>query len=500
MQIICVSRGSQSQGEAFSRKLADKLGYECISREDLIEEANRRRIPIGKLETAIIKPHTFTDRLALELEHYKALAASILCEKALKNNIVYHGRTGHLLLPGISHILKLRVVSETERRIKYVMERLQLPMEKAKRYLEQVDDDRRRWVKTFYNTEWDVFTLYDLVINLSDVNVNNAASAICGMAQLPEYQATPASVKAIKDLLLSSNARLLLFSDKRTNSFNIRVTANDGIIYITYPIHLADKVELIDEILHNLEGVQEIVYTKAQTNILWIQEKFNADDDSYQRVLSIANTWDAAVELLKLSPSENDAVETPVENKETVSEETWRTTGIIDDGEELTPEKSEDMVKIYEKLIRDGRAGGKKTIACSQKTLINSIDKSANYKLVIFDNAFLSKGAAARKRTQQEWSNFLTEAIKTPVVTMGELQQKYQFKPKQSIQLILNGILTGLILLLIFEYSPQIIEFLSRTGTEMRIISTICILIFVPVFAHIYSTVTGLLLKLIKFE
>jgi len=121
MQIICVSRGSQSHGEDFAKALAAKLDYECLSREELLEEATRRRIPIGKLETAIIKPHIFTERLAHELEHYKALATSILCEKALNGNIVYHGRTGHLLLPGISHILKLRIVSEMESRINYVM-------------------------------------------------------------------------------------------------------------------------------------------------------------------------------------------------------------------------------------------------------------------------------------------------------------------------------------------------------------------------------------------
>ena len=97
MQIITISRGSQSYGKDFAKNLADKLGYLCLSREEILEEATRQRIPIGKLETAIIKPHIFSEELALELEYYKALATSILCEKALSNNIVYHGRTGHLL-------------------------------------------------------------------------------------------------------------------------------------------------------------------------------------------------------------------------------------------------------------------------------------------------------------------------------------------------------------------------------------------------------------------
>ena len=158
MQIISISRGSQNFGLEFARALANKLGYECVSREDLLEEATRQRIPIGKLETAIVKPHVRTEKLAAELEHYKALVTSILCEKALDHDIVYHGRTGHLLLPGIDHILRIRVVSDFEQRISTVMEKLSLSRKKAKQYIEAVEEDRRKWVRQFYNVDWDVFT------------------------------------------------------------------------------------------------------------------------------------------------------------------------------------------------------------------------------------------------------------------------------------------------------------------------------------------------------
>ena len=156
MQIITVSRGSQSYGEEFARKLAAKLGYLCVSREEILEEATRQKIPIGKIETAIIKTHISSEELAIELEHYKALATSILCEKALHQNIVYHGRTGHLLLSGIDHILKIRVIAEMESRIEVVMKKFSLPRNKAKQYIDQLDQDRKKWIKQFYNVDWDV--------------------------------------------------------------------------------------------------------------------------------------------------------------------------------------------------------------------------------------------------------------------------------------------------------------------------------------------------------
>jgi len=36
MQIICVSRGTRSGGKALAERLAINLGYDCLSREDLL--------------------------------------------------------------------------------------------------------------------------------------------------------------------------------------------------------------------------------------------------------------------------------------------------------------------------------------------------------------------------------------------------------------------------------------------------------------------------------
>ncbi len=39
MQLICISRGSFSAGKELAEKLAKKLDYPCLGREELIEES-----------------------------------------------------------------------------------------------------------------------------------------------------------------------------------------------------------------------------------------------------------------------------------------------------------------------------------------------------------------------------------------------------------------------------------------------------------------------------
>ena len=147
MQLICISKGNFSGGRELAEDLAKNLGYPCLSREELIEAAVKDEgIQVGKLEMAMIKPRIFSERLAIEKEHYLAFTTAYLSERALKQSLVYHGRTGHLLLPSIGHIFRVRVVSDDEKRIQSVMSELGIERHKARKYLEDVDADWRRWV------------------------------------------------------------------------------------------------------------------------------------------------------------------------------------------------------------------------------------------------------------------------------------------------------------------------------------------------------------------
>ncbi len=45
MSVITISRGSYSKGKEIAEKLAQNLGYECISRDILLEASETFKIP-----------------------------------------------------------------------------------------------------------------------------------------------------------------------------------------------------------------------------------------------------------------------------------------------------------------------------------------------------------------------------------------------------------------------------------------------------------------------
>jgi len=52
MGIITVARGSYSHGQEIAEKVAQKLGYDCISREVILEASKEFNIPEIKLTQA----------------------------------------------------------------------------------------------------------------------------------------------------------------------------------------------------------------------------------------------------------------------------------------------------------------------------------------------------------------------------------------------------------------------------------------------------------------
>jgi len=516
MQIICISKGTFSGGKELAKRLAKKLDYTCLSREELIEAATKEGIPVGKLEMAMIKPRIFSERLALEKEHYRAFSTAYLCDRAIEGRLVYHGRTGHLLLPGVSHVLRVRAISDDEYRIRSAMNEMGVERTKASRYLEEVDEDWRRWVHSMYEVSLEDAAQYDMIINLEQMSVENAATALTTVAQLPDFQMTPASKKTMLDLRLAAHARLALAKDERTFGANFNVRADAGVVTVTYLPQDSRYSELILNVLASVKGVTEVQATMATTNILWIQEEYQPHSELYNQVIEIATKWNAAVELVRLAPEE----ETPVSEGETTAETVAHPSspqyngGIEEDAPEAMDENGE-LKHTLDELARIGRSGGGRVVHGDQYQLINTLDRTVSYSLVVVGDVFLSKGHSARLRATRDLRSYVSDRIKAPVVTSDELGSQYLFGKRDIPKVAAFLIVTVAIYFLVFTHQEFILAFLANAGWYAdavkdtflakvdwgpQIIVSLGVFILVPIVAYTYGSVAGTLLKLIKME
>ena len=510
MQVICLSRGVFVGGEELAVQLANKLGYACLSREQLTETATEEGIPVGKLEMAITRQSSFSERLALEREHYLAFITSQICDRSMNEGLVYHGRTGHLVMSGISHALRVRVVTGEERRIRAAMQRLGVDRRRARRYLEEVDDDWRRWTHSLHGVSWEDTAHYDLTLNLDHLSVENAAAGLMAISQLPDFQVTPASEKATLDVRLAAHCRLALARDDRTFQAAYKVRADSGVVTVSYLPHDAGRAEAVAAVVSSVDGVSQVRSTMATTNILWVQEVFEPSSESFRDVAEIATKWNAAVELVRLASGKETI---PLEGEQSESGKSVPPVrarvgtggydgGIEDDVEE--PSENGGVTPTIEELARLGRSGGGRVVAGGAQGLVASIDRSVPYSLVVLGDVFGDRGHAAKIRMRRELQSFLSDHIKAPVVAVEELKQQYLFGTRDIFRAVALLVAVLILFMAVFTHQRQVLDFLLgewwTDGNLGRAVAAGVVVVVVPMVAYLYGSFSKIVLKLIKIE
>jgi len=516
MQIITISKETMSGGQQLAERLAEKLDYPCIGRDELIGAATKEGIKVGKLEMSMLKPGQFNEQLALERDYYIAFATAYICEKAMQGGLVYHGRAGHLLLQGMRHILRVRVLADEAYRINEVQQNLNLDRKKAQKYIADIDEDRRRWVHNMYGVSWDDAANHDVIINLDQMNVENAASALVSFAQLPDFKITPASQKTLDDLLLAAKVRMVLAEDDITHSAHVKVRSDNGNVTVTYlpqNIKLAEAIP--DVVQKRLPDLKDIRATMAMTNILWVQEEFKPQTDLYNQIVDIATKWNAAVELISLSPKDEKGAGQESASITTTSPASREYDGGIEDD---TPEPENDvrgLRKTLDELAKVGKSAGGRIVYGGERQLANALDRTISYTLVVLGDLFLSKGHAAKIRSIRDLRGYLSDEIKVPVVTADELETEYLFGKKDAIRMVGFLGFTALLFWAVMINQEPILAFLSNQGWYAeavqstilskfnwlpKLVVSIAVFGLVPVFAYSYGKVASSLLKLMKME
>lgn len=257
MAIITISRGSFSKGKEVAEKVAGVLGYECISREILLEVSEQFNIPEIKLERALHDAPSILQRFTYGKERYLAYITAALLERVHQNNVVYHGLAGQFLLRGVSHVLKVRVLAEIEDRVALEMEREHLSREKALARLQKDDHERRQWSLHLFGVDTWNPGLYDLVLHVHKLNVDNAVDIICNTARLKQFEATPQSQRVLDNLLLAARVKAGLVRSYPM----VRTSASDGIVTVDARFNLTEEPELanrIKEMAQKVPGVKEV--------------------------------------------------------------------------------------------------------------------------------------------------------------------------------------------------------------------------------------------------
>lgn len=259
MPIVTISRGSYSRGKEVAEQLAAKLHYECVSRDIILEACSEFNIPEIKLVRALHDAPSVLDRFQNGKERYLSYYRYALLKHLCRDNIIYHGLAGHFMLRDIPHILKVRITADMEDRVREEMKRENISAEKALYILQKDDDERRRWgLQVHGNDTWDS-RLYDIVLHIGNLTVDDAVEILFQTIHKKPFQTTPESKQLMADVTKAAKIHAMLVD----HSPGIRVTVKEGVAFIgNVSQNLKTDSALrenLEKRVRNVEGITSVV-------------------------------------------------------------------------------------------------------------------------------------------------------------------------------------------------------------------------------------------------
>ncbi|MCA1784678.1 MAG: cytidylate kinase-like family protein [Desulfobacteraceae bacterium] len=253
MAIITISRGSYHHGRSVAEKLAKKLGYPCISRDQIIDGLDEFRMPEIKLKRNLNDAFSLLDRFPNGKQRYITAMRAALLQRFMAGDLVYHGLSGHHYIKTISHVLKVRIVADLDSRIEAEMQRSGITAEQARQLLKKDDEERRKWAMFLYDIDLFDSSLYNLVIRIGHLSEEDAVNIIADASRLPAFQETEQSRAALADAALSAMVQQALFDYPTAG-----VRVSHGNVQINMKVPENQKQAIIERVTNTLEGLDGI--------------------------------------------------------------------------------------------------------------------------------------------------------------------------------------------------------------------------------------------------
>jgi cytidylate kinase len=199
--VIAISRAIGAGGEEIGQRVAARLNIRYADEEivvkaaeaagasvETVAEAEKTPGLIGRILEAIGKTPMVTDSYAVQPVYteapvaYEALIERVLRQTAEAGNVLIVGHAASIPLAGRDDLLRVLVTAPSAVRARRLTESGALNAEEAEKAVRDSDEQRRQYLRRFYNVEEELPEHYDIVINTEAVGYGTAAEMICHAA------------------------------------------------------------------------------------------------------------------------------------------------------------------------------------------------------------------------------------------------------------------------------------------------------------------------------
>jgi len=282
MAVMFVSRGTMSGVHLLMDCLHERTGIPRISREDLEEVVNRHGEVAKRILERLDKATSAYDQFSELRWPYLVLMRNALLYEIRQDNVIYHGYSGHLLLPPVRHFVKVRIEAPLDLRVSMTMKRLGCDEKSARDYISEADDYRVKWARFMYGRDIRNTLLYDLTLNLGHMTLEAACGILECIMSEKDFQASSESHAEVERLYLATSVEVALITDPRTQTLEISAAVQDDGINLIGPYLEERDLSAVKEIAGGVAGVKYVRYSPGYAPSLEINGHYGIKNQGYR--------------------------------------------------------------------------------------------------------------------------------------------------------------------------------------------------------------------------
>jgi cytidylate kinase len=269
MSLVVISREMGSGGTQIGKAVAERLGYRFVDREVILEAAHRYDIQEEEMARLEESKPTFWQRFNKDRDRYVAFLRAAVCGFAVQDHTVIAGRAAPLLLKGIDHALCVRITAPLAVRAARVAEEEDISQAQAEAKVKRYDAESSARLTWLFDTDCSLPIHYDLVLNTARGTLESLSQIIVYTVQLPLFQPTPESLRALRNLSLTAQVQAALFREPGLKMLDIQVKAEGSAVYLEAAAFGSYWTEAATRAARSVAGVEKVYCRTIEDAMLY---------------------------------------------------------------------------------------------------------------------------------------------------------------------------------------------------------------------------------------
>lgn len=289
MPVISLFSGSFCHGAEVAAKLVEVLKYRLLDDRELMAQAAARfSMDVDKLHKAVTAKASVFNKFTHDKERAIACLKATLAEALREDDLIVQGFLSHLIPRDIGHVLKTCLIADVKYRIAQMGREEGVGEKEALKRLRRDDESCLLWVAHLFGARdpWGA-ELYDLLVPMGKVTVDEAVGLIRENASKVILQMTPASRAAVDDFIVEAQLDLKLA--KEGHDVSVSVKQGHALIRINKNVLMLSSLE--EELKRIAEAVPGVVSVETKVGAGYYQtdiyRKYDFDLPKPSKVLLV---------------------------------------------------------------------------------------------------------------------------------------------------------------------------------------------------------------------